>query len=97
MNTSDCWYSSVCSEYADSCTETCIRYKEMDFMISNSHIPESRQFPKTLTAPKCDRSAFRKLADIKENVAEFVADGKNLYITSAYTGNPSPAGSAARK
>lgn len=87
MLTSKCWYEDVCDLYSDNCKESCIRYKEMSFMISRSNIPENRQFSKTLHAPKCDYSAFCKLATIKDNIAEFVADGKNLYITSESTGN----------
>lgn len=55
--------------------------------MDNSQIPKSRQKPQELTAPKCDYSAFCKLADIKSKILDFVTDGKNLYIASDYTGN----------
>ena len=82
-----CWYSGVCDLYSDNCTDACIRYKEMRYLVDNSNIPENRQVPQSLSSPKCDYEAFCRLADIKNNIAEFVADGKNLYITSENTGN----------
>lgn len=82
-----CWYDEVCELYSDTCADSCIRYKEMLYLIDNSNIPESRKFPQSLTAPKCDYDAFCRLADIKDNIEEFVDCGKNLYIASEHTGN----------
>ena len=87
MLASKCWYEEVCDLYSDNCTDTCIRYKEMNYLISRSNIPESRQMPQSLYPSKCDYDAFCRLAEIKDNIDEFVADGKNLYITSESTGN----------
>lgn len=82
-----CWYDEVCDLYFNNCEESCIRYKEMSYLISNSNIPESRQFPQTLSAPRCDYDAFCRLSELKSTIDEFVDCGKNLYITSESTGN----------
>ena len=59
----------------------------MKYLMENSNIPKAKQIPQSLTAPKCDVPAFKKLAEIKANIDEFVECGQNLYIASAITGN----------
>ena len=81
---SDCWYKSVCQK---ECTNSCIRYLEMKYLMDNSNIPKAKQLPQTLTAPKCDIAAFRRLAEIKNNITDFVDCGCNFYIASDRTGN----------
>ena len=79
-----CWYKEVCN--LDTC-DNCIRFIEMSFLMQKSNIPYNRQFPKPLIPQDCDYDSYCKLAKIKENVVEFVDEGKQLYITSRYTGN----------
>ena len=83
----DCWYMSVCDRYNANCWENCIRFLEMSKLMQSSNIPLNRQKPVRLQAPKVDYDAFCRLADIKDNIREFVEQGKNLYITSETTGN----------
>ena len=80
----DCWYKSVCT---GDCSSACIRYMEMKHLMDNSNIPKSKQIPQSLIAPDCDKASFRKLADIKANIVDFVECGQNLYIASDKTGN----------
>lgn len=80
----DCWYKNVCTE---ECSNACIRYLEMKFLMDNSNIPKVKQMPQSLTAPKCDKNAFITLAGIKSDIVEFVECGENLYIASDKTGN----------
>lgn len=87
MCSSDCWYSEVCSQFKEDCQKGCVRYLEMKYMMDNSNIPKNRQIPSVLTPEACDLNAFYRLADIKDNIVDFVADGKSLYITSSTTGN----------
>ena len=87
MCSSDCWYSEVCSQYGDNCQKGCVRYLEMKYMMDNSNIPRNRQLPSVLKPEACDYEAFKRLADIKADIVNFVADGKNLYITSEVVGN----------
>lgn len=80
----DCWYKNVCSQ---DCTFSCIRYLEMSYLMDNSGIPKSKQRPIDLYPSDEDYNAFVRLADIKQHIEEFVKSGRNLYITSAKTGN----------
>ena len=59
----------------------------MKYLMDNSNIPKAKQLPQTLTAPKCDIAAFRRLAEIKNNITDFVDCGCNFYIASDRTGN----------
>ena len=81
----DCWYKSVCRQPCSS--YGCIRYLEMKYLMENSNIPKVKQIPQSLTAPSCDRDAFKRLAEIKKDIVEFVDCGCNLYIASKVTGN----------
>lgn len=83
----DCWYQDVCDGYTESCEKICARYKEMKFLMEHSNIPKNKQKPLPLSPYSCDFDAFQRLADIKENIVEFVEDGRNLYITSSIVGN----------
>lgn len=80
----ECWYKEVC--VYEFCTN-CIRFSEMKYLMENSGIPVNKQLPQTLTACPDDVGAFYKLADIKDNILNFVEGGNNLYICSNYTGN----------
>lgn len=81
---SDCWYNRVCQE---TCSNSCIRYLEMKYLMDNSNIPKAKQMPLSLTAPSCDLSSFKRLAEIKSDIVDFVYCGQNLYIASDKTGN----------
>lgn len=81
-----CWYEKVCSNQTQDCKKSCIRYAEMNYLIANSGIPESRQYPEDLISGN-DYDSFVTLRDIKNDVLNFVKNGENLYITSEYTGN----------
>lgn len=84
MTTEKCWYKSVCST---ECSDSCIRYLEMLSLLEQSNIPESKWFPDSLSPDDCDYDAFCDLADIKDDIATFVENGKNLYLYSDKTGN----------
>lgn len=81
---SDCWYKNVCQE---PCTNSCVRYLEMKELMDTSNIPKVKQIPQSLTAPKCDIEAYKRLAEIKADIVDFVECGQNLYIASDKTGN----------
>ena len=42
MKKEDCWYASVCNNV---CSDTCIRYREMKYLMDNSGIPKPQQMP----------------------------------------------------
>jgi len=80
----DCWYKKVCTK--DTC-DNCIRYTEMSFLMENSGIPKKRQMPVSLVPDDIDLDSFIHLADIKNDIEQFVRNGDNLYICSEHTGN----------
>ena len=82
-----CWYENVCSTVANNCRTGCIRYLEMLHLCEQSNIPENRWYPITLSPDKCDYDAFCDLADIKDDIGNFVKRGSNLYLYSTKTGN----------
>ena len=59
----------------------------MDYLLYHSQIPKKQQFPISLVPENKDYDNFVYLADIKDDIVDFVNNGENLYITSNYTGN----------
>ena len=80
----ECWYKEICSR--ETC-EGCIKFLEMKYLMEHCNLPKSKQQPIVLTAPQIDLEAYKRLAEIKDNILDFVAEGKNLYITSFSAGN----------
>jgi DNA replication protein DnaC len=58
----------------------------MKYLVDNSNIPKSKQYPISLQAG-VDYDAFCTLAEFKDDIARYVDEGFNLYITSSCTGN----------
>lgn len=84
MKREDCWYSSVCNNI---CSDTCIRYNEMKFLMDNSGIPKPQQLPlKLVPTNDQDRQVFVRLNNIKHNIVDWVENGNNLYIASESAG-----------
>ena len=80
-----CWYKDVCG--LDNPCNTCIKYSELDYLMTNSYLPKKKQQVIKLTAPECDRGAYKRLSEIKDNIYDFIYGGGNLYIGSQFTGN----------
>ena len=84
MNREDCWYSSVCNNI---CSDTCIRYMEMKFLMDNSGIPKPQQMPlKLIPTNESDRQIFIRLNSIKKDIVNWVEQGNNVYIASKSAG-----------
>lgn len=83
LRNEDCWYKDVCTY--DQCVN-CIRYSEMKYLMENSGLSKKRQKPIALNGNN-DSKAFQILADIKNDIVNFVDNGESLYIYSEYTGN----------
>lgn len=79
----DCWYRNVCTY--DQCVN-CIRYSEMKYLMENSGLPKKKQKPIQLDGSR-DAKAFKTLAEIKDDIYNFVDNGESLYIFSEFTGN----------
>lgn len=81
----ECWYKGVCEECKGE--DNCWQYREMRFLMANSNIPVAKRVPIALKANSDDIQAYRRLAEIKDDIYNFVYDGKSLYITSEIVGN----------
>lgn len=81
---SNCWYHEVCQ--MDCSCDSCIRFTEMQYLMEHSGLPKSKQKPIELVPDDVDYDSFVKLQSIKDNIVDFVSDGKNLYICGG-TGN----------
>ena len=93
---SKCWYNAVCQHPQriacgedKDCTYThmCPRFLEMKYLMEHSGIPVSKQKSIMLNPQEVDYNAFCMLADIKDDIVNFVKNGKNLYICSQFPGN----------
>ena len=84
MNREDCWYNSVC---VNECSNNCLRYIEMKYLMDNSDIPQSKQIPAQLIPEKIDKDSFRQLSELKNDIVDFVKSGASIYIWGAHTGN----------
>lgn len=80
----DCIYFGICE---DECPNVCIKYSEMNYLLKMSNIPKSRQCIHRLKPDVCDIQAFEQLAEIQQNIVDFVEDGKILYLYSNHCGN----------
>ena len=80
----NCWYNKVCN---NTCSPNCVRFLEMSYLMEVSRLPKAKQKPIQLRPEDVDYEAFTELADIKDNIVDFVNNGKCLYIASEYNGN----------
>ena len=88
FNREKCWYKDVCSHYnTEICSMSCPRYLQMYYLFNQAGIPEKMQYPIELCACKQDYEQFIRLAEIKNDIVEWVNEGNNLYIFSPTCGN----------
>lgn len=88
MKNTECMYQSACSKFDDdACYPKCIRFEEMRSLLEQSCLPRIKWKPVSLSPDDCDYDAFCELADIKDNIVDFVNNGKSLYLYSSHTGN----------
>jgi len=80
----NCIYKGMCDI---ECTPRCMKYLEMNYLLETSNIPKSKRKINTLIPDSIDVKAFEKLADIRDNIVDFVQGGKSLYIFSNKVGN----------
>ena len=84
LNNFNCWFIKNCER--DIC-DGCTKYIQLKWQFDNSGIPKAKYKPIKLYAPDCDALRYKRLAEIKSDIGEFVINGNNLYICSEYTGN----------
>ena len=80
----ECWYRTVCDEECNP--KVCVKYIEMSYLMENSNLPKAKQKPIKLSIPARDKEAYMRLDAIRQNIDEFVSEGRNLYIGSSSTG-----------
>ncbi len=82
---SDCWYKEVCQ---DDCF-MCNTYLQLKWQMDNSGLPVKLQKPIDMYITQdneCDRSAYKRLAEIRSDIVQYVKEGNNLYLCG-YSGN----------
>lgn len=88
FNREKCWYKGVCNKYGTNiCRMNCPRYLQMYYLFNQAGIPEVMQYGKTLYPSHDDLEQFERLAEIKNDIENWVREGKNLYIFSTTCGN----------
>lgn len=72
----------------ERCNSMCYIYAEFDYLLNNSNIPEGHKtFNEPINPTRDDYQSFVTLREIKTDIANFVEDGRFLYIWSHNTGN----------
>lgn len=84
MKIENCMYKEVCT---DECSKICKRYCVTKYMLERSNIPVKKWGINKLVPEPCDEKAYEKLAEIRDDVVNFVKQGANLYLYSDITGN----------
>lgn len=79
-----CWYKEYCSKDGTNCRKICHRYLEMNCLINNCGMPNATKYLKQLNPSERDKTSFSRLQEIKDNVVDFVSEGRNLNILSPY-------------
>ena len=85
MKVKDCIYRDKCTH--KPCSESCIRYIQMQRLLELSNLPVKYQKPIKIISVDEDRAGYIKLANIKDDIVNWVGKGKNLYICSSTCGN----------
>lgn len=83
----NCWLKSECNRC--DCDKFCLRVFKLDYLYEEAMIslPQRKRRVLITDSDDSDLDAFSVLKGITDNVESFVAEGKNLYIHSAITGN----------
>lgn len=97
MDFTSCNYTNNCKKYREGICpiinpdidQFCIKWFKIDELQNEALLTEKQKIPIKfkLDKDKTDKKAFDRLKEIRENIADFVNQGKNLYIYSHYTGN----------
>lgn len=84
-----CWFKEVCTNYStDICNCGCSLYCQYYYLINLANVPVQLQYPQNqkLNAG-IDIEKYKYLADLKDNILQFVDEGQNLFLYSKYYGN----------
>ena len=85
----NCWYKEHCE--ANLCAPTedsfCQRHYKMHYLVAKALLEGKERFTKPLTPDMRDMESFKRLAEIRSNIFDFVTSGKNVLIYSENCGN----------
>lgn len=83
----DCWMHDSCKNKCDN--NFCIKLFKLDYLFNQALITPSQRKHINLRVDSdgTDLEVFKILKNIEINIADFVLDGKNLYIHSEQSGN----------
>ena len=97
MDFTSCNYTNNCKKYREgtcpiinkNIEQFCLKWFKIDELQNEALLTEKQKIPIKfkLDKDKTDKVAFDRLKEIRNNIVEFVNQGKNLYIYSHYTGN----------
>ena len=83
----NCWYKKICDCSKCDADSFCIRHYKVDYLVQAATLEGKQKYPITLKPDQVDYEAFVTLKEIKNDIENFVKDGKNLLIYSKHTGN----------
>lgn len=86
----DCICRNCGLKNTKQCSDLCDRYIQTQSLMDNSNLPQNYRVPLKLIITeknKVDTDAYKRLAEIKKDINDFVANGKNLYLCSTNFGN----------
>lgn len=85
----DCWFRNNCSNYdTENCHSGCKIYFQYYYLVNLANIPKYLQQPANLVLqPGKDIKEYKYLESIKENIVDWVYQGRNLYLYSDTCGN----------
>lgn len=81
----NCFYSEICD--IEDCSPSCIRYIEMNNLLTKSRLPSKFFKPVVMDVPKEDAGAYSYLLKIASDMKNVVDNGKNFTLYSSKTGN----------
>lgn len=83
----NCWLKDSCNRI-DCNKPNCIKLIKLDYLFDQACVDlNMRKNVDLFLTTEQDRKAFSTLANIKENINEFIKNGSNLYIYSLNVGN----------
>lgn len=83
----NCWLKDNCNRI-DCNKPNCIKLIKLDYLFDQACVDlNMRKNVDLFLTTEQDRKAFSTLANIKENINEFIKNGSNLYIYSSNVGN----------
>lgn len=88
INEEPCWFEGKCArQLSTGCDTMCNIKREFHYLLHTSNIPEKFKGASVLYPDPRDLEAFKTLAEIKNDVINFVNDGRFLCLWSSNVGN----------